>query len=237
MSGNSYFILDILEKYSKYLVGSFNQTAWDSIETDIGIPASNLNIVGLLGGWCDFSTSEESAKKSMDNIAQQISLMRQLHINEIRLFVGRDKYQSLEHARTLSSTLRAIKYMAQKYPETQFTFETHGGISNIPDFMELLVSQAPNLWITLDPGNLIRYSPQIDPFKFIYLASKINCIHVKGWSENGFQSYCTSDEGLRLMPELIKQFSPRHVILEEEGMFVTRDSLLNSFQLLKKKVF
>lgn len=44
VSGNSYFILDILEKYSKYLVGSFNQTAWDSIETDIGVLASNLNV-------------------------------------------------------------------------------------------------------------------------------------------------------------------------------------------------
>lgn len=45
VSGNSYFILDILESYSKYLVGSFNQTVWDSIETDIGISAYKLNIV------------------------------------------------------------------------------------------------------------------------------------------------------------------------------------------------
>lgn len=63
ITGNSYFILDILEKYSKYLVGSFNQIAWDSIETDIGIPASKLNIVNANPFKDDYLTGNTYGKK------------------------------------------------------------------------------------------------------------------------------------------------------------------------------
>ena len=45
VNGSSYYILDVLNKYSKYLLGSFSQTVWDSIEKDISIYPGNLNIV------------------------------------------------------------------------------------------------------------------------------------------------------------------------------------------------
>lgn len=61
--GNSYFICDILDRYSKYLVAIFDENVWNLIETDIGISASKLNIVNAFPFKNDYSLGNTYGKK------------------------------------------------------------------------------------------------------------------------------------------------------------------------------
>ena len=138
--------------------------------------SNEINVKVISGGWSDLTTNDNTFK----NIEKQISILKKLSCNKIRLFLGRleRKYFNDKIRKII---IKNLIELSGKYSNIYFLFETHDGISLDYQIMYDLFNSVnrENILIAFDPVNMEM--KDIDSYSALdVLYDYIGHLHLKG---------------------------------------------------------
>jgi sugar phosphate isomerase/epimerase len=197
-----------------------------------GALAANRQRVWIVsGGWCDFFDAEPEIQKTMASVARQVELARAFGVTALRLFFGRlpaERYSGEARATIVAN----IRRLGERYPDMQFVFENHDGVSSRPRVCREILEHVglPNVRAVFDPINFEhRGANSLDAVK--ELLPLIAHVHLKGYDRGEFCEFGEGEVDLTAVLETLGDGGyDRAFTVEYEGPF---DRTLRLFQSVK----
>jgi len=191
------FIKEVLQINSIELTTDARAHGYQMLFSSKEIKSLGIHIEIMSGGWCDFIRNETSM------LLPQISLMKQLGTNKIRLFISNPHLPAETNIITFKKANSLIKKYARLYPDIYFLFENHGGLTANGLLTRHLMEEVDmfNVGLVYDPSNYIASGA--NPLEALGLTFKyIKHVHVKDINQN--KEFCSVGEGITPWKKIIE---------------------------------